>query len=31
MNVNKKWVRIVAWIICIAMVVTSALLVVDLF
>lgn len=31
MNVNKKWMRVVAWAVVIAMVVTSALLVMEFF
>lgn len=31
MNVNKKWVRAVAIVICIAMVVTSGILVMEMF
>lgn len=31
MNVNKNWVRAVAIVVCVAMVVTSGLFLVDLF
>lgn len=31
MNVNRKWVRAIAIIICIAMVVTSGIFVAELF
>ncbi len=31
MNMNRKWVRIVAWLVAVAMVATSALIVIDLF